>query len=510
MKKTLAMLLVLLLAASAVTATSCSGESNADVDATTPAETENSASDEGETTEQRLEPDLPDITFTGESMNFYGYRVVDIEPYFFDIYSEGETGEPLNDAVFQRNRTIEERYDITINYTEDYYTNFNDNIKANVMAGDNIYDVLLPMGHCFAHLYSSNVFYNLHDIEYLNFENPWWDQKAVEAFTLAGYMPVTVSDININSMGVAAAVFFNKKLVEDYDIGNLYEEVYNNTWTIETMIQKGKLVSDDLNGDSKFDDNDRYGIVCYDDPVAMLFASCGGTIIDKDADGYPVLSFATQANFDAIQYYLENLMYDELLTRNNTCVPDSVPPIDLFKTDHGLFYFGFLEYADLMRDMESDFGILPVPKYSTEQEYRSVVSVFDGSLIAVPVTVQNTEKIGIILEAMSAESMYTVVPALYETVLKDKATRDQESIDMLDIIINNKSYDVGHYFDLAGFPDLFLRITGSVHDNNVDASYPARTSNIASFYEKYEKKLDKALEKLIKIIDDWNGVENQT
>ena len=130
MKKTLAMLLVLLLAASAVTATSCSGESNADVDATTPAETENSASDEGETTEQRLEPDLPDITFTGESMNFYGYRVVDIEPYFFDIYSEGETGEPLNDAVFQRNRTIEERYDITINYTEDYYTNFNDNINS--------------------------------------------------------------------------------------------------------------------------------------------------------------------------------------------------------------------------------------------------------------------------------------------------------------------------------------------------------------------------------------------
>ena len=201
-------------------------------------------------------------------------------------------------------------------------------------------------------------------------------------------------------------------------------------------------------------------------------------------------------------------MYDARLTRNNCFVPDSADVRDMFKTDHGLFYFGPLYSTAYMRDMNSDFGVLPIPKYSTDLDYKSAVSVFEGSLIAVPMTVQNTEMVGVILEAMSAESMYTVVPSLYETVFKDKSTRDAESVDMLDIIFDSMAYDVGHYYDLASFPDHFLRITGSVHDNNVNTGYPARTSNIASFYEQYEGKLKNAMEDLIEIIDEWKWLGN--
>lgn len=458
-----------------------------------------------ETEEPRIEPDLPDITFDGADFKFYQYENGEGYVVFNEIWAEDEIGEPVNDAVYKRNMAIEDKYKVTISFTDDYYITFMDNVKKYVNASENVYDVILPMGHCVASMYTSNVFYNLHDIDYLDFEKPWWDQDALESFTLAGYMPFAVSDLLLNAKGVTSMVYFNKKLADDYNVGSLYDEVYNNTWTIETMINKGKMVSDDLNGDGKYDDEDRYGILAGDEFVTALFAACGGKIVTKDSDGYPQLSFANEYNYTAIQYYLENLMYDERLTRNNSFVSNSKAGVDMFAANQGLFLYGTLTTTQALRDMDADFGMLPVPKYTSDQEgYTCSVSVFHGSLIAVPITAQNTEMIGILLEAMSAESKYTVVPALYDTVFKDKSTRDEESVEMLDIIFNSMSYDVGDYYGLAGFQDLFLRITGSVYNAGVNNSYPQRTSDIASFYAKYEKKLESALKSLIKTIDKWN------
>ncbi|MBQ4574333.1 MAG: hypothetical protein IJA85_03970 [Clostridia bacterium] len=503
MKRTATLLLALLLAASSIMSVSCSESDKTDGATTTAAPVDTTPV---ETEEPRIEPDLPDITFDGADIKFYQYRNSDTYPYFHEIWVEDQNGEPINDAVYKRNSLIEERYQTKITFTEDEYITFMNNVKKNVSASENVHDVILPMGHCVAHMYTSNVFYNLHAIEYLDFEKPWWDQDALEAFTLADYMPFAVSDLLVNAKSVTSTVLFNKKLADDYQVGNLYDEVYNNTWTIETMINKGKMVSEDLNGDSNYDDEDRYGIVCGDDPVTALFASVGGRIVSKDADGYPVLSFANEYNYTAIQYYLENLMYDERLTRNNSFVPNSKGSTDMFKDNQGLFLFGSLSTTQSMREMEADFGVLPVPKYTVEQDYACSVSPFAGSLIAVPITTQNTEMIGVIVEAMSAESKYTVVPALYDTVFKDKSTRDEESVDMLDIIFDSMTFDVGDYYGLAGFQDVFLRITGSVYENNVDKSYPQQTSDIASFYAKHEKKLNKALEDLIETIDEWKGM----
>lgn len=235
-----------------------------------------------------------------------------------------------------------------------------------------------------------------------------------------------------------------------------------------------------------------------------------GRYISKDSDGYPVLSFESEKNYTAIQYYLENIMYDEQLTFNTTYNSYSTWAqllVEVFAEDHALFMVDLVRDMNSLRTMESDFGILPIPKYSSSQDhYASSVSVFGGNLISVPITCRNTEYVGIILEALSAKSTYTLIPAFYDTVLKDKATRDVESTDMLDIIVDSMVFDVGDFFNICEFPDKFLRITGSVYHNGVSYDYPQRTSNVASFYKKYETMLEKELNKLIEIIDDWNNM----
>ncbi|MBO5274114.1 MAG: hypothetical protein J6I45_05830, partial [Clostridia bacterium] len=147
---------------------------------------------------------------------------------------------------------------------------------------------------------------------------------------------------------------------------------------------------------------------------------------------------------------------------------------------------------------ENDYGILPIPKYDASQEsFGTTVWPYSASLISVPNISANHEMTGVILEALSAESTYTVIPALYETVLKQKSARDEESIAMLEIIFDSMVFDAGLLYSMGGFANAFLRISGN-------SGGVKRTSDVASLYEKYTNKIDKHLEELIEVIESWN------
>lgn len=506
MKKRFSFLLALLCVLNMTSLSSCSENDTAQTkEASVSADSERTNGNVEETTEEteeRILPDLPDVTYDGAAFRFYSWdhqnwRVWD------DIWVAELNGEPINDAVFNRNQMIEEKYNVTIQFTYDEYTTYEANVRTAVAAGEDSWEVILSMGHCIPRLYANNVFYNLHDLEYVNFEQPWWDQNCVESFTLAGYMPFTVSDMIILDKAVTSATFFNKQIAENHQLGNLYSLVYEGTWTIAKMIELGEIVSNDINGDGIRNDEDVYGLVSGDDPVYMLFHSAGGRYITKDEQGYPQLSFESEHNFTAIKYYLEELMYNENLTCNNQFKDDRMGADKMFMQDHGLFMMSSLKTTDALREMEADFGIMPIPKYQEEQQnYASSVSVFGGNLISVPLTCQALDMTGVLLEAMSAESMYTLIPAFYDSVLKEKSARDQESVDMLDIIINNMVFDVGDFYNLADFPDYFLRITGSAAHLGRDQ----RTSDIASFWASKKGNVTGKLKQLTKIIDGWNAM----
>lgn len=502
-----AFLMALVILVLSLTSVSCSDNSVNDESISEENETVSQAGNETETeTEtEKLLPNLPEVTYDGADFGFYYRENVQAKWNVWpEIYVEDINGEPINDAIFNRNRYIQDTYDVNITYREDFYTTYETNCALFVQSGEQLYHVFISAGHDIPRMYGKEIFYNLHDIEYIDFEQPWWDQNSVESFTLRGYLPFVVSDLTILDKGAAGVTFFNKKLAEDYQVPDLYQLVLEGEWTMDKLKEYGMRVATDLNGDGKLDDEDRYGIVCSDEPVYMFFHSAGGRYITKDEEGYPQLSFENEHNYTAIKYYLENIMYDEQLTRNNSFVPNSKDLVKMFMEEQGLFMVDLLRQTNDLREMESDFGILPIPKYEASQEhYSSSVSVFGGSLISVPVTNQSLDMTGVLLEAMSAESKYTLIPAFYETVIKDKSMRDKESTEMLDIIFDNLVFDVGDYYNLCTFPDYFLRITGNVYTYH-SKDYPQRTSDIASFYKKYEKQLKTSLKQLNKVIDSWN------
>ena len=72
----------------------------------------------GETEEERIKPDIPATAdYGGDEINFLFWQLsswMGTVRQCRDIYSEGITGEAINDAVYNRNIKIEDAYKVKI------------------------------------------------------------------------------------------------------------------------------------------------------------------------------------------------------------------------------------------------------------------------------------------------------------------------------------------------------------------------------------------------------------
>jgi hypothetical protein len=130
--------------------------------------------------------------------------------------------------------------------------------------------------------------------------------------------------------------------------------------------------------------------------------------------------------------------------------------------------------VERFRDMRTDYGILPNPKYDETQSYYAPVSLWHSAFICVPFMIDNAESVANIVELLGYHSMKLLTPAYYDKTLKGQYVRDDESAAMLDIIFANRIYDVGHIYKVGNVAE---HITNLLRNN--------RPTGLASVYEQY-------------------------
>lgn len=449
-----------------------------------------SAETVGETEAERLFPDLPDSDFEGYIFNVLHYEMANwpIGGTNRDIYAEQENGESINDAVFRRNLTISEKYNVNIKIENVDFSQIKGIIQKAAAAGDDSYDLTYIRLYEVPSLISGGFLTDLHKIEYIDFTKPWWDQNSVEDLSINNKLYLAATDINIMDKDATYCVLFNKDLAADYNLPDLYETVNNKTWTMDKMLELSAGIASDLNGDGKQTKEDLYGILGRYDATGALFRGAGSLLADKDENDIPYLTFKSEYNFAVIEKIF-NLIYDDGYLDLHADGVTEAEFFTMFTEAKGLFCYFTIMSVSALRAVDLNFGILPIPKYNDEQqEYYNLVSVHWTGLMSVPVTAGNLERTGIIAEALAAESKYTLQPAYMEINLKGKSIRDEESEDMLNLIFSNRIYDVGDIFNFADFSYQFLCISGT------------KSRDIASFYEKYAVKVQAALDKTVEEI----------
>ena len=145
------------------------------------------------------------------------------------------------------------------------------------------------------------------------------------------------------------------------------------------------------------------------------------------------------------------------------------------------------------KDMEEEYGLLPQPKYDTNQkDYMSFVNGA-ASVVVIPKSV-GADKVGFVgfaMEALSSASYYMVTETLYDKVAKSKNVRDAESAEMVDIIIRNRVFDFGYsHFFSKGYPCATLFQT----------CLDGKSTSVASAIKRTgEKTMTKDMSKILKV-----------
>lgn len=419
----------------------------------------------------KILPDLPDADYHGYNFKIFTGIENSGDTYgsFNDIVAEELTGSPINDSVYMRNIRIEDNYNIMI---KGISSNDDNRVKKTVYAGEDAFDVVVLPMNMTAQLATQGILHNLTGVPYIDFSKPWWDKNAVEQLSIANKVYFTTSDLLISDKNATSAFLFNKKIIIDYGLESPYVLVKEGRWTVDKMREMAKCVAMDLNGDGKMDTNDLYGLLVDKDMLHNSVLSSGDFVIEKDGKDLPVINL-TECMLTSFDKWA-NIYYSDFAFKPGELESALV----MFENNQGLFMYEKMITAIAMRRFEADFGILPSPKSDVSQaEYCNPVMP-DANAISVPVTNPNLERTGIILEALSAESYYTLLPAYYDVTLMAKFYRDVESAEMLDIIFASRRYDLARVY--------------GIYNMSVD-----KPIDFASEFEKIQNGLQKALDKTI-------------
>jgi hypothetical protein len=138
--------------------------------------------------------------------------------------------------------------------------------------------------------------------------------------------------------------------------------------------------------------------------------------------------------------------------------------------------------------MESDYGVLPIPKYDAAQEnYASLVWMHHDCVLGIPASCTNTDIISTVLEHMSYISYYDIYPIFYDTIILGKSARDQQSKEMLELVFQTRSFDAGQYWLGDQLPFLVLV---EQHKTNIASTWASSVKAVEAALENFNEKID--------------------
>lgn len=479
--KKLAWLLALLV----LLGTSCNGEQK-------PAETDGKPSDgtAGTKTETEAETvDLSGMSFTerlsythlqwDDGLPDADYDGADCRIGYLDNQSDADhiltddwiaeelTGEAINDSVFNRNQAVADRFHVTMRMIPVLASSFADTVSQQVMADEDAYDLLVLHNASFTKLLYAGDFLRLDTLDALDFSKPWWCADSVSSYAYDGQLYCANGMATAVSMvGYTNAIFFNQDMAAEFALENLYDVVRDGRWTAEYFKKVCADVYVDVNGDGKVDAGDRLGIHIPYGPVHGYVWNLGGKYVDT-IDGTPTLQIGTER--------MEKLYetFRSMLTWKGVYQKKGWEP-DIYKKGNTLFAQCCLTWGDGFRELDFASGILPAFKLDETQQFYTTGG--GGSPQAILTTNRDPRRAALLMEAINAESYRRVIPAVYEQTARHKLAPDEDSTEMIDLIMEHLIFDGSFVF----CPDATYMLYDYGMTNKGFASYMAEKAEMLS------------------------------
>ncbi|MBP5754821.1 MAG: hypothetical protein J6W93_03145 [Clostridia bacterium] len=387
----------------------------------------------------------------------YGSEIMPSE--YVDDTSEFITTN-VNEAIAERNRLTEDYLGVKIR--ELYVVSDRmsgaaaQQLRENHLAGTLGVHVVAPSIYCLGALAGEGIFADLNTIEGFDTESPWFDQSFKTTAEVNGKLFFIQGDCGLYGFNATPLVFFNKSLAAKYNLPDLYATVRNGEWTFDLVYEYSKLMSEDLNEDGLIDYRDKTGYVGQADDSWNWFYGSGEKIVDVK-NGEIVLSMYNERSASVVET-MNKLFSDRTLycCANDYFNVSSDPVRELtskmFKEGRSLFFSEIMSNIHEFSDMEDEFGVLPIPKYSVEQEdYHTLLNSWSGNAFAIPDVLSDEDRIfaSECLQTFCYFSTDTVKKEYIERTLKYQKTTDENSAEMLEIIFSTRGTDLGFIYNVG-------------------------------------------------------------
>ena len=430
------------------------------------------------------------------------FRILNVEPtwdFRTTIVPDVENGEALNDAIYMRNKNIEEKFNTALIEVLQPMGEIEAFIQRTILAGDDIFDVAFsPTAHnrTVGAAITEDLFVNLLDIETLNLDAGYWDQTVARDALVGSKDHLYFANNDINIMGIQGmwCMYFNENMIANLGLEKPYDLVRTGKWTLDRFgeyIKAGKS----LNGDTDYTWDEKgksiYGYTAPPAGTASLVIATGERYITIDKDSRPVFSLETERFFTAADKIVSQLFgADGNYIPCNEARP-SLKAYDLvFLNGRAFFAAGELKSADVYRPMEDTFGIVPMPKLDENQENYYSMQFPQSPVMVIPATNKHVSETGAVMDALAYESNRSVTPVFYDITVKQKNLRNEESIEMLEIIKTSRFFDVGVAYDWT------RTLSNSIRD-----SLDKGEASVASIIESNKSAVETAIKKTMDIMD---------
>ena len=426
---------------------------------------------------------LPEADFEGRIFTVISSTDSSAHKY---IAVEELTGEGVNDAAYARNTTVEERFNTKIALLPTAsYSDCSNTITKSVTAGDSDafdlvqYHVVENSGVAMKGFYL-----NWYDVPHIDFTRSWWSHSNMDDLTINNRCFLAMGDFALSTIGGTYCMYYDKQEAQNYKIDDLYQVVREGRLTLDYLKTLAGQIYTDKNGDGTKDEGDYYALASNQRSNFNTYLwACDNQIFSRDDTG------ELQYN-----YYSEHLVnvYESCwdLLNNYEGVwtgMDHGSGLQLFTNYGALLCNGTLDSTiSSLAEFEHDYGVIPYPKYDEAQSaYKTMVDGYHEAM-AVAKTAVALDFIGIVTEALCAESYKQVMPAFFDVCLKQRYASSKEDAEMMDLCVASRVFDLGYVYDnWKGVSFYFEQLLRDPQHQDITSFY-ARQKKVA---EKYYSKV---------------------
>ena len=388
----------------------------------------------------------------------------DLEKYTFKILSpvhdwaivemlcDEINGDVMKDAICERQINVEERLNCKMQETV-LGTNYAERIRVVAQGGpEDAYDIAQMTTYDAYALFLEGYLADQAKIESMNLSNPWWEKKFNDEVNLGGKRYISFGNESLIFYSSFYIFCFNKDMITNYALDNPYDLVESREWTWDKAYQMMKVVADDgQDGSCDPGTDDILGLTGHVNHSRNIIFSSGLSICQRDDDGMLTYDGLSRNYVDAFEKYTRYFITDSAdaiagVNPNKyagyTSQAGLKNYVSVFVEGKSLFITTGTNEVITFREGSTEYGIVVVPMYSADQEdyVTPVYSAAEG--MVVPVSSQDTERAGLLLEAFGAYSYNNIIDKHIKIVLHYRATSDPTAIKMINVAYENGRIDV--------------------------------------------------------------------